>query len=477
MKKVKVVAIAVVALLLGLFLGSKGMVKDRGKEPPKVVPKVAIAGEGVPWNDIFVKVAEKVRPAVVRVETESVVTIESPFNDFFSDPFFKWFFGEPQPSRPQKKKVVGLGSGFIISPDGYIVTNNHVVDEAKKVKVKLTDGREFDAEIKGTDKKSDLALLKIKVKNLPYVEWGDSSKIRVGEWVLAIGNPLGLDYTVTAGIVSAKGRQLPLSEYEDFIQTDAAINRGNSGGPLVNLQGKVIGVNSVIITSSPGGAFMGLGFAIPSNLAKKVIRDLKLRGRVVRAYLGVSIQAITEDMAKTLGLKSTKGAIISDIVKGSPADKAGLKRYDVIVAIDNKKVKNPLDLKISIISHSPGDIIELTVLRDGKLKKIKVKLGSEEQAPSFAVAKTNLGLEVGPLPRKLRSMGYRYGVEVKKVYKGSPAYAAGIMEGDVILEINRSPVRSVAEFNSVVSKLKKGDIVLLTVARGPQVFIVTLRVE
>ncbi len=479
MKKGKILVIALLALILGLFLGSRGIFyKNKKAEISVFVPKEAIAGETIPFNDIFVKVAEKVRPAVVRVETESFVEIENPFGDFFSDPFFRRFFGESQPPNvPQKRKVVGLGSGFIISPDGYIVTNNHVVDEAKKVKIKLTDGREFKAVIKGRDKKSDLALLKIKARNLPFAKWGDSYKIRVGEWVLAIGNPLGLDYTVTAGIISAKGRQLQLSEYEDFIQTDAAINRGNSGGPLVNLKGEVIGVNSAIVTSSPGGAFMGLGFAIPSNIARKVITQLKSTGKVERGYLGVYMQAITDDMAKSLGLKSTKGAIISEVVKSSPADKAGLKRYDVVIGIDGKEVRNPLDLKVEIMKHSPGDEITLKVIRDGKIKEIKAKLGSETKAPSLALTKTNLGLEVAPLSSSLRKMGYKYGVEVVKVYRGSSASSAGIAAGDVILEINRKPVRGVAEFNEMVSRLKKGDIVMLTISRGLQTMIVTLRVD
>jgi len=472
MGKFRVIAIALIGLLVGLFLGSKGFSSMSKSTPPKILPKVAIAGESIPFNDVFVKVAKKVKPAVVRVETESVVTVESPFQDFFSDPFFKWFFGEPQPRTPQKKTIRGLGSGFIISPDGYIVTNNHVIEDAKNVKVKLTDGREFKAKIIGADKKSDLALLKIDAKNLSYLTWGDSSKIEVGEWVLAIGNPLGFDYTVTAGIISAKGRQLPLSEYEDFIQTDAAINRGNSGGPLVDLKGRVVGVNAVIVSTS--GAFMGLGFAIPSNIAKKVITDLKLKGKVVRAYLGVTIQAITEDLAKSLGLKSTKGVIVSDIAKGSPAAKAGLKRYDVITGIDNKEVKNPVDLKITIMNHSPEDEVVLHIIRKGKPIDIKVKLGSEEQAPNYAAAQSLLGVEVAPLTGELKKI-YPYGVAITRVYKGSPAYNAGLAEGDVILEINQKPVRSVLEFNHIVSKFKKGDIILLTIGRGGQAFLVTIR--
>ncbi len=469
MRRFRLSLALILALVLGIFIGIKAS-KSTGEVPK---PPVAFADESLPFNEVFVKVAEKVKPAVVRVETEAVVEYSSPFSDFFSDPFFRWFFGENLPSPKRKEILKGLGSGFLISPDGYIVTNNHVVEGAKKVVVKLIDGRKLKAKIIGTDKKSDLALLKINAKNLPYLKWGDSSKIKVGEWVLAIGNPLGLDYTVTAGIISAKGRQLPLSEYEDFIQTDAAINRGNSGGPLVNLRGEVIGVNAAIQTET--GGFMGLGFAIPSNLAKKVIKDLMSKGKVVRPFLGIQMQAVNEDMAKALGLKVAKGAIISNVIKGSPAEKAGLRRYDVVVGVDGREIKNPLDLKIAIMRHSPGDRIVLKVIRNGKEIKIPVVLGSESQAPAYFAQGNPLGIEVSPLSRRLRRF-YPYGVEVSRVKPGSPAQRAGIQPGDVILEINRQPVKSVAEFKTLVGRLRKGDIVLLTVARGEQTFFITLRI-
>ncbi len=472
MRKLRLALIILVALLVGIFIGLKA---SRPEKKASSTSPVVLADPDIPFNQVFVQVAEKVKPAVVRVETEAVVEYTSPFSDFFSDPFFRWFFGENPPAPKRKEILKGLGSGFLISPDGYIVTNNHVIEGAKKVTVKLMDGREFKAKIIGADKKSDLALLKIEAKGLPYLRWGDSAKIKVGEWVLAIGNPLGLDYTVTAGIISAKGRQLPLSEYEDFIQTDAAINRGNSGGPLVNLKGEVIGVNSAIETHT--GGFMGLGFAIPSNLAKKVIKDLKERGKVIRPFLGVQMQAVTEDMAKALGLKpGTKGAIITNVLKGSPAEKAGLKRYDVVVGMDGKRVKNPLDLKIAIMAHSPGDRVNLEVIRNGKRIKIPVILGSETQAPAFFAGGNPLGIEVAPLPRRAKRL-YPYGVEVAKVSPGSPAQRAGIQPGDIILEINRQPIRSVSEFNVVVSRLRKGDIVLLTIARGEGTFFITLRIE
>ncbi len=469
MRKFRIALALGIALILGILIGTT--VSRPAAEKTKT--PVVFADENLPFNEVFVKVAEKVKPAVVRVETEAVVEYTSPFGDFFSDPFFRWFFGDTNPSPRRKEILKGLGSGFLISPEGYIVTNNHVVQGAKKVMVKLFDGKKFKAKILGTDKKSDLALLKIDAKNLPHITWGDSSKIKVGEWVLAVGNPLGLDYTVTAGIISAKGRQLPLSEYEDFIQTDAAINRGNSGGPLVNLKGEVIGVNAAIQTET--GGFMGLGFAIPSNLARKVIGDLMKNGKVVRPFLGVQMQAVNEDMAKALGLKTTQGAIITSVVKDSPADKAGLRRYDVVVGVDGKKIRNPLDLKIAIMSHSPGDKIVLRVIRNGKEMKIPVVLGSETQAPSYFAQGNPLGIEVSPLSRRLKRF-YPYGVEVVRVKPGSPAQRAGIQPGDVILEINRRPVHSVGEFKAVVGQLRKGDIVLLTVARGEQTFFVTLRV-
>ena len=480
MNKKLFLAIALIAFAFGVVIGNLNLIPvPSSKEKTVVSTPIAVAAPKVKYgnfNDLFVRVAEKVKPAVVEVLTEAIVTAPSPFNDLFGDPFFRYFFRDFGFPERRREVVRGLGSGFIISPDGYIVTNNHVVEGAKKILVKLTNGDKYEAKVIGTDKKTDLALLKVKGKNLPYVKWGDSSKIKVGEWVLAIGNPFGLEYTVTAGIISAKGRQLDLAEYADFIQTDAAINRGNSGGPLVNLKGEVIGVNTAIaVENSYVQVFSGIGFAIPSNIARKVIEDLKTKGRVERGYLGVYMQNVDEKIAKSLGLSVKHGALIVDVEKGSPADKAGLKRYDVIIKFNGEEVKDITQLKIKVVNTPPGTPVTLTIVRDGKEMNVKVVLGSLGKAGPVA-SSVNLGLEVGPIPRDLRRY-YRKGVMVTRVDPNSPAYRAGIREGDIIIEINRKPVRSVAEFNAIVSRLKKGSVVALTIRRGRTLYIVTLEVE
>ena len=290
---------------------------------------------------------------MVKVISESIVQSRSQFGDDFFDQFFN------VPQRQEKRS--GEGSGFFISADGYILTNNHVVRDAVKVKILNVDKEEFTAKIIGTDPKTDLALLKINVKNVPFVELGDSSVVEVGEWVLAIGNPFGQVSTVTAGIISAKGRQLGLAQYEDFLQTDAAINMGNSGGPLINMRGEAIGINSTILTPSSGN--IGIGFAIPANMAKKVVGDLKTKGKVVRGWFGISIQDVNESDAKDLEL-ATAGALIMSVEENSPAQKAGLKRYDLIIAINGKAVKTAADLQMEIANSTPGDEITVTIFRN-----------------------------------------------------------------------------------------------------------------
>ncbi len=479
MNKKFILIVALAAFAIGVLIGNLNIIPAKPPAPETTAEKPVVQAAGIPYgnlNEVFVKVAEKVKPAVVEVLTRAVVTAPSPFGDLFNDPFFRYFFRDFAP--PERKEVVsGLGSGFIISPDGYVVTNYHVVKGAEKVTVKLSNGDEYEAKIVGTDEKTELALLKIDAKGLPYLTWGDSSKIRVGEWVLAIGNPFGYEYTVTAGIISAKGRQLDLAEYSDFIQTDAAINRGNSGGPLVNLKGEVIGINTAIaITSNYAPVFSGIGFAIPSNIAKKVINDLKTKGRVERGYLGVYLQNVNEKIAKFLKLPVKHGALVTDVEKGSPADKAGLKRYDVIIKFNGEEIKNITQLKIKVVNTAPGTPVTLTIIRNGKEKEVKVVLGSLGKA-SRVISRTNLGIEVEPIPPNLRKYGYTKGVMVSKVVPGSPADRAGIRPGDIIIEVNRVPVKSVAEFNSLVSRLKKGDVVLLTLMRGRMTYIVTLEVK
>ena len=436
-------------------------------------------------SDAFVEIAANVNPTVVTVFTEKIYRVRdvySPFG-FYNDPFEEFwnefFFGTPRRQRPQPRereyRQQGLGSGVIVSKDGYILTNNHVVRDADSIYVRTIDDETYPAKVVGTDAKTDIAVLKIKAKNLKPIKLGDSDKLRVGEIVLAIGSPLNpnLDHTVTQGIVSAKGRSnVGLADYEDFIQTDAAINPGNSGGALVNLDGELIGINTAIATQS--GGFQGIGFAVPINMAKNVMEQLIKRGKVVRGWLGVTIQDINQTMSKALGLKSREGALVGDVVKDSPADKAGLKPGDVIIAVDGKKIKNSTQLRNQIAGTEPGTKVKLTILRDKKEKTIKVKLGElpQEGKPGMIGKETQelLGFTVQNMSRELAEKynldKSEKGVVITRIDRRSAAFRAGLREGDLIKSVNRQRVKSVKDFNKVVKDLKKGDTVLLYVQRA-----------
>ena len=371
MKKIGLIAGASFLAGAVFFALSFGFLQKSVDHSPIISPAVARAETVAPASvaGSFVSIVRRVKPAVLKVISESVVTTRSQFGDDFFDQFFN------APQRQEKRS--GEGSGFFISADGYILTNNHVVKDAVKVKIFNIDKEEFTAKIIGTDPKTDLALLKINVKNVPYIELGDSGAEEVGEWVLAIGNPFGQDLTVTAGIISAKGRQLGLAQFEDFLQTDAAINMGNSGGPLINMKGEAVGINSTILTPSAGN--IGIGFAIPANMAKKVVADLKSKGKVVRGWFGIGIQDITEGDAKDLELASG-GALVMKVEDNSPAQKAGLKRYDLIVAINGKAVKSAADLMMEIANSTPGDEISVTLYRNKDKQTVKVKVSEAPDA-------------------------------------------------------------------------------------------------
>ncbi|WP_456370945.1 DegQ family serine endoprotease [Thermodesulfatator atlanticus] len=423
----------------------------------------------------FAQVAKKAGPAVVFVQVEKVVVqrgpvmepfpFGSPF-DFFGNDFFERFFRE---RFPRKYRQMGAGSGFIISPDGYILTNNHVVANADKVKVKLADGREFNAKVIGTDPASDVAVIKINAKNLPVLPLGDSDKIQVGEWVLAIGNPFGLTQTVTVGVISAKGRSgMGITDYEDFIQTDAAINPGNSGGPLVNLKGEAIGMNTAIFTRS--GGYMGIGFAIPINMVKVITKQLIEKGKVVRGWLGVVIQDLNEDLAKSFGLERPEGALITEVAENSPAEKAGLKRGDIIVKYDGKPVKNVAELRTMVALTPPGTKVKIVVMRNGKPKELEVTIGTQPQGLSIITGQDEflkkLGLEVQPLtPDLAQQLGYgvNEGVVITGVAPDSPAAMAGLRPGMLIEEVNHRRVHNLKEFAEAIAPSRRTGRVLFLV--------------
>lgn len=429
---------------------------------------------------------KRLKPSVVNISTTSVVKgggslFESPFGGGEQDPFeefFKKFFGDV-PQREFRQR--GLGSGFILSEDGYIVTNNHVVEKANDIEVVLEDGERYKARVIGKDPKTDVALLKIGPKHrLPAAVLGDSDKLEIGDWVIAVGNPFGLGHTVTAGIVSAKGRSLGLGTYDDFIQTDAAINPGNSGGPLFNLQGQVVGVNTAIVA---GG--QGIGFAIPINLAKSVITQLKSTGRVVRGWLGVLVQQITPDIAEGLGLPEPRGALVSDVTPGSPADKAGIKRQDIITEFNGQKINDMQELPRLVAATPPGTEVTLKFLRNGKEQTARLKLGElpEEIAKSGTggqQVEQDLGLVVQEInPQMQRRLGIQdsQGVIITSVESGSIAEEAGLRPGDIILEINKKQVKNLDDYRKGIDSIKSGQTVLLLVKRDKNTLYVALKVE
>jgi len=433
-------------------------------------------------SGIFGQVAEHVRPSVVNISSVKKIEVsrhferlpdfyfDSPFKEFFGEDFFDRFFYPRFPKRGYVQK--GLGTGVIVDEDGYILTNNHVIDGADEITIKTYKDKTYKAEVIGTDPKTDLALLKIDANNLVAANLGDSDDIKIGQWVVAVGNPFGLTQTVTAGIVSAKGRSnLGIVDYEDYIQTDAAINPGNSGGPLLDLRGRIIGINAAIYSKS--GGYMGIGFAIPVNMAKSVMDSLIDKGRVIRGWLGVNIQDLDEGLSESFGFEGTDGVLIADIVPDGPADKSGLKPGDIIIRYDGKRVKNTSKLKSYVSSTSPGDDVEIEVFRDGREKKIDVEI---EELKDDAVTWTgekpsvDLGMKLKTLtPEMAQQYGYeeKEGILVTEVDPFGLAAAAGIKVNDLILSVQGKAIKNTQQFWDEVKKqdVRKG--IRLFIQSGP----------
>jgi serine protease Do len=480
MMKIKLVkinrnTILATALIFFLSLGWVGAVSAETEQTNSYLALEA-------FSNSIADIAEKVGPAVVNIDTVRMVKTQFPS---FEDPIFRRFFGrefeEFRRTIPQK----GTGSGFIINQEGYILTNEHVVRNADKIKVTLSDGREFIGEVIGSDVTSDMAIVKIQADHLPTVTLGDSDKLRVGEIVIAIGNPYGLQQTVTMGVVSAKGRSIPTGTgghiYRNFIQTDTAINPGNSGGPLLNIKGEVVGINTAIIPYA-----QGIGFAIPINIAKRNIDDLINLGKVIRSWLGVYIQEVTPEIAEQFGLIETKGVLVGDVIEDSPAEEAGIKRGDIIVSVNDEEVNSPEELQDKIRSVEIGEKANVEVMREGKEITFVVKIGEmptldeEGEYLEEKVLSVQTGLEVEAVTSEVAKelkLPWVKGLVITEVITESTADDMGLQPGDVILEANRLEVSSVEKWEEVISRLEPGDTLLLLVFRSGRTYYVPIKVE
>jgi serine protease Do len=458
--------------IIGLWLLIFGLLQPHWAQAQAPVPPAARE-----LSNAFTEVSRRALPAVVFITV--VKTTEAPGlsnnpADLFGEEFFERFFGRrfPEGRQPREFRQQGQGSGFIISSDGLILTNHHVVGDADRVTVRLTDGREFTAKIVGTDPPSDIAVIKIESQGLPVLPLGNSDAMEVGDWVIAAGNPFGLTQSITVGVVSAKGRsRLGITDFEDFIQTDAAINPGNSGGPLINLRGEVVGVNTAIFSRS--GGYMGIGFAIPINMVKAIKDQLVTQGKVVRGFMGVHIQELTRALADSLNLQTTEGALVADVSPGSPADKAGIKRGDVIVSFNGHAVQDPGQLRNMVAQTAPGTKAKLQILRDNRSQELTVALAELPREQTTAQANSGetqpsakLGFNVQNLsPELARQLGHDStdGVLVTQIDPNSEAYQAGLRRGMIIRQVNRRDVRNMEEFRRALGQSEQSKRVLLLV--------------
>ena len=433
--------------------------------PVKDVPTDILATQKA-----FSNVSKKVTPSVVNISTVSRKKLVQPF--FEANPFFEDFFGAPQTRRDKS-----LGSGFLISKDGFIVTNDHVVRDAESIQVKLSNDKVYEARVIGGDQKTDIAVIKIDAADLPAAVLGDSDKLEVGQWAVAIGNPFGLDRTMTVGVISATGRSnMGIETYENFIQTDASINPGNSGGPLLNVYGEVIGINTAIVAAG-----QGIGFAIPVNMAKPVVAQLIQKGSVSRGYMGVTIQPVSEDLAQPFGLKQAKGALINDVIKGGPADRAGIRQGDIITALNGKEVKDPSHLQRLVAETGIGTAVKISVFRDGKPLELSLTLASADSAPKRGQREERGGSrqEGGAdlLGLIVENAEDGEGVVVIESLRGGVAAEGGIKRGDVIVSINRKRTATTAEYSRVLQQSVRSGTLILLVRRGDASIYFALRIK
>lgn len=448
----------------------------------------APAGDRQEPHKDFTFVAEKAIPAVVSIQVKSAGSTNDrlfgadsdPFSDLFQDDLFNKFFGGKGRYK-ESQETTAQASGFIISKDGLILTNNHVVKDAGAIAVTLNDGREFPAKLIGQDPNTDLAIIKVDAEGLPYLEMGSSDDLRVGQWVIAIGNPLGLQASLTVGVVSAKGRSnLDLARIEDFIQTDAAINRGNSGGPLLNMSGEVVGINTAIVSNLASGGYMGIGFAIPSNIARYVVSEIEKNGEVSRGFLGVALQPLDKDLAHAFGLEKADGALIAEVQKNGAASSAGIKQGDIILGLNEKKITSIGQLRNAVAMMKPGDKITLEIMREGRKMEVPVTLGTLAKAkekPAVHVSKIGIEVEALSEEAKEKLKLENTGVTVKKVDSESLAYMAGIRQGAIILSVNQKKVETPQEFDSIVAETEPGKSLLFLIRQGEAMRFVSLRAK
>ncbi|MCK5503973.1 MAG: DegQ family serine endoprotease [Thermodesulfovibrionia bacterium] len=488
MKKTILPFLIIIALISGYLIGNRSDFLSNKPSSPPYTYNLELPGDLSGKSAAFSDIVKVISPAVVNISTsKTVIKKDSTLPHFFDGPFKDFF--EPF-NMPRKWKEQSLGSGVLVSSDGYIITNNHVVEKADEIKVTLYDQQNYKGKIVGTDPKTDIAIIKISTTNLPAIKWGDSDNLHVGEFVLAFGNPYSLGHTVTMGIVSALGRaNVGIADYEDFIQTDAAINPGNSGGPLVNIKGELIGINTAIFSRT--GGYQGIGFAVPSNMAKSVMNQLIKEGKVTRGWLGVTIQNLTQELAGEFGLDKSFGALVTDIFDSSPAEKAGLKRGDVILEVNGNKIKNVETLRNMVAQSKVGNKIKLKILRDGKELSINATVAEFPQEIALAVPggkEKNLledenalaGFSVMDLTREIaKQLGLsrnEQGVVIVSVDPYTAAEDAGLKKGDVIQEINKKRVKNLSDFSKILPHAREGDTILLFINRGGKKFYITLKI-